>query len=116
MRKLLVVLLLAIAVTAGAGEVPLGAGCQITSNGSVGSSASDTDCVWSSGDWLKVQCDQPIYYRADGTSPTSTSPKINFPGEPYPVRAFSDSTAQPLKILNVSAAATCNVFKDDGRL
>jgi hypothetical protein len=99
-----------------AGEVPLLTGCAITSNGSVGSSGTDADCVWVSGDWLKLQCDQPVYYRSDGTDPTSTSPKVNFPGDPYPIRAFDSSTAKPLKVLNVSAAATCAVFKDDGRL
>jgi hypothetical protein len=113
---IVVVLACSLAGLALAGEVPLNSGCQITSNGSVGSSASDTDCVWVSGDWLKVQCDQPVYYRMDGTSPDSTAPKVNFPGDPYPIRAYDTSANKPLKVLNVSAAATCNVFKDDGRL
>ena len=100
-----------------AGEQVLGSGCAITSNGSVGSSASDaTDCTWAAGLWLKVQCDQPIYYRLDGTDPTSSSPKINFPGEAYPIRSKTDSATAPLKILNVSAAASCNVYRDDGKL
>jgi hypothetical protein len=120
MRKLVPVLaLLAIAglvdSPAHAGEVPLNNGCQITSNGSVGSSASDTDCTFTTGQWYTFQCDQPVYYRADGTNPDSASPRANFPGDPYPfVVRGSFSTPQPLKVLNVSAAATCNVFKSDG--
>lgn len=100
-----------------AGEQVLGGGCAITSNGAVGSSASDVpDCTWVAGQWLKLQCDQPVYYRFDGTDPTSTSPKVNFPGETYPLRSKDNSASIPLKILNVSAAATCAVYKDDGKL
>lgn len=114
MRKLWPVLaILALPFASAAGEKVIGLGCSITSNGAVGSSASDADCVWISGRWLKLQCDQPVYYRADGTDPTSASPKINFPGEAYPIHA-QDNSGTPLKILNVSAAATCNVYLDDG--
>lgn len=117
MRKLVPVLALLAVVglvdaPAHAGESPMGAGCQITSNGSVGSSASDADCAFVSGQWYKFQCDQPVYYRTDGTDPTNTSPKVSFPGDPYPFVARG-ATVQPLKILNVSAAATCNVYKAD---
>jgi hypothetical protein len=119
MRKLVpvaVVLSLACAAVALAGERVLNAGCQVTSNGSVGSTASDaTDCTFGEGRWYMFQCDQPVYYRTDGTDPTSTSPRVNFPGDPYPfvARRATSSTVHPLKVLNVSAAATCNVYEAD---
>lgn len=122
MRKLVPVLALLAVVglvdaPAHAGESPILNGCQITSNGSVGSSATDSaDCVFTEGQWYTFQCDQPVYYRTDGTDPASTSPRANFPGDPYPfvARRASSSTVHPLKVLNVSAAATCNVFRSDG--
>lgn len=118
MRKLVpVIALLAVFglvdAPAHAGEAPIGNGCSITSNGAVGSSASDADCTFTPGQWYKFQCDQPVYYRADGTDPTSSSPKVS-PGDPYPfIARGSFASPQPLKVLNVSAAATCLVFKAD---
>lgn len=116
-RKLWPALLVMVIASPGvrAGERVLLTGCALTSiNPAVASSASDADCVWAGGQWLKIQCDTSVYYRADGTDPTTTSPKINFPGEAYPIHA-QDSSGTPLKVLAVSGTAVCNVYKDDGR-
>lgn len=96
-----------------AGSNPILNGCQLTSiNPAVASSASDNDCVFVSGQWYKFQCDLSVYYRSDGTDPTTTSAKVTFPGEPEPFVARGN-TVQPLKVLAVSGTAVCNVFKAD---
>jgi hypothetical protein len=117
MRKLWPALLLplASAPVALAGTNPLLSGCQLTSaNPTVASSASDSaDCVFAAGQWYKFQCDASVYYRSDGTDPTTTSQKVTFPGEPEPFTAKGGVTAQPLKVLAVAGTAVCNVFLAD---
>lgn len=112
MRKLALLAPALLLLTAGSN--PILNGCQLTSvNPAVASSASDaTDCVFVSGQWYKFQCDLSVYYRSDGTDPTTTSRKVSFPGEPEPFVARGN-TVQPLKVLAVSGTAVCNVFKAD---
>lgn len=100
-------------LTGGSNPINIGNGCQLTSvSPTVASSASDADCVFVAGQWYKFQCDTPVYYRSDGVDPTSTSPKVNFPGEPEPF-VTKGIVVQPLKVLAVSGTAVCNVFKAD---
>lgn len=98
-----------------AGSNPLASGCQLTSvNPAVASSASDSDCVLAPGTWYRFQCDTSVYYRSDGTDPTTTSYKVTFPGEgePFVARGSFQSPA-PLKVLAVAGTSVCNVFKAD---
>lgn len=114
MRKLALVLPALLLLTAGSN--PILNGCQLSStNPTVASSASDADCVFTEGQWYKFQCDASVYYRTDGTDPTSTSYKVNFPGEgePFLARRGVSQATQPLKVLAVTGTAVCNVYSVD---
>lgn len=125
MRKLWPALALAVVVglidsPARAGEAPILNGCGIQSiNPAVTSTATDADCQFTTGTWITMQCDAAVYYRKDGTDPTTASPKVN-PGDPYPMIVMRDSsqpasntTGLPVRILAVSGTANCNFFRAD---
>lgn len=122
MRKLLFILPLAALLlapfSAEAGETRIGNGCEISaSSPSTGSSASDADCVWNTGDTLALQCDVAVYYSSDDSTPTTGHPKVAV-GDPYKiyVPAFTGPQKKskiPIKILPVSGTALCRVFRSD---
>ena len=104
--------LFALPVVSYAGESPLGTGCSIASTSpTAASSASDSDCKWKGNQFLTMQCDAAVYYSKDGSTPTSSFPKIAV-GDPYPIGCTLGDENVPIKVLAVSGTATCLVYRD----
>ncbi len=99
------------AVAMAEGEDPIRSGCAIlVTDAGVASSSVDSDCKWQGGTVLSMQCDVAVYYTRNGTTPTSSSPKLAV-GDPYRIRA--SGTDVQLQVLPVAgASATCNVYQD----